>query len=224
MTYRYLAMAAVAAIALAVPAQAQILGNNAVGIQAINAAASSDYGPPYTINRTHDQSDLSMNYVSGVTSTAVIDTITNTSQGNGWHGDYGVQPGSLRYDLGSSWTLDRVYLYWMNAGGTNNIANLTFDVSNDSGFGSFATVGSFAGPAGAQNRVDFTALATGRYVRINWSGLQGEYPGLNEFIAGGIAANGVVPEPDTWALMILGFGGVGAAARRRASQRRTHAA
>lgn len=38
-----------------------------------------------------------------------------------------------------------------------------------------------------------------------------------EFVANGICTNGcgAVPEPETWALMILGFGGAGAVLRRR---------
>jgi PEP-CTERM motif len=213
MAYRYLAIAAVGAVGMAAPAQAQILGNNAVGIQAVGATATSNFGAPYTMNRTHDQSDLSMSYVSGVTSTAMIDTITNLSFGNGWHGDALVSQGSMVYDLGSIWTLDRAYLYWMNSGSDNNAATLTFDVSADSAFSSFSTVGSLAGPTAPQNRVDFTSLATGRYVRINWNSLQGSYAGLNEFIAGGTIVAGAVPEPATWAMMLLGFGFVGGALR-----------
>ena len=201
-------------LSLAGAAQAAPLLSNAVAIGAVGAIASSNFGAPYTISRTIDQSDLSGTYVSGVTSAAVVGGFTNLNTARGWHGAANVLNGTIVYDLGGLYTLDRVYLFWMNAGSANNIAGITVDVSSSASFAQFSTVGNLTAPTGPKNEVDFTSLATGQYVRLNWSALQGNYPGLNEFIAGGVTA--AVPEPATWALMIAGFGMVSFSLRRRA--------
>jgi hypothetical protein len=195
-------------------ASAAILANT-VAIGAVGAVASSNFGTPYTTDRTINQSDLSGSYVSGVTSTAVIDGFTNLNFGNGWHGGAGESTGTITFDLGGTYSLDRVFLFWMNGGGDNNIANFAIDVSGDAGFSSFTTVASFGMPSAPVNRIDFTSLGVGQYVRLSWTGLQGLYPGLNEFVAGGVAVTGGVPEPASWAMLIAGFGLTGAAMRRR---------
>jgi hypothetical protein len=188
--------------------------SNAVGLQAISAVATSNYGAPYTTARTIDQSDLSAGYISGVTSTAIIDTLTNINGGNGWHGSFGASTGSITFDLGAMYTLDRIYLYWMNAGSTTNIADFTGEVSADALFTNSVIAASFGVPSAAQERVDFASLATGEFVRLNWTSLQGSYPGLNEFIAGGIAST-AVPEPATLALLGLGLLGFVAGRKRK---------
>jgi hypothetical protein len=205
---------AILALAGATQASAALL-SNATGLQAVSAVATSNYGAPYTTDRTIDQSDLSASYISGVTSTAVIDTITNTNQGNGWHGAANDSTGSITFDLGGVFTLDRIYLFWMNAGTGNNIADFTVEVSLDSSFSSAVTAASFGTPGAPQERIDFASLATGEYVRLSWTSLQGSYPGLNEFIAGGIPAQGSVPEPASLILLGLGLAGLAASRRRK---------
>jgi len=67
----------------------------------------------------------------------------------------------------------------------------------------------------------FTALGNDYFRAVNVRGSDGMTAiGVAEFELGHIAGgSGAVPEPATWALMILGFGGVGStlrASRRRA--------
>ncbi len=199
----------------AVNASAAILAN-AVGIQATGASSTSNYGAPYTTDRTIDQSDLSGSYVSGVTSTNVIDGFTNLSLGNGWHGANGDGRGSITFDLGGLYTLDRIYLYWMNLGTDNNIADFSVEVGTDASFTSSVIAANFGAQTAAQDRIDFANLATGGFVRLNWTTLQGDYPGLNEFIAGGLLAQvNNVPEPSTLALLAIGLAGFSAARKRK---------
>ena len=215
-TFPKLVVAAIGLIG-ASAASAALL-TNAVGLQAVDATSTSNYGAPYTTARTIDQSDLSGSYVSGVTSTSVIDTFTNLNQGNGWHGAFNDTQGSITFDLGAQYTLDRVYLFWMNGGGGNNIADFSILVSDDAAFSAPTLAASFGFPTAGQDRVDFASLATGEFVRLEWTNLQGSYPGLNEFIAGGVAAMeqfpSQVPEPATAALIGLGLLGCFVSRRR----------
>ncbi len=50
------------------------------------------------------------------------------------------------------------------------------------------------------------------------NGMQGNYSAALPVASGMISA---VPEPATWAMMIIGFGAIGAAMRRRAATRTT---
>lgn len=202
------------AIAGATNASATLL-TNAVGIDPVSAISTSNFGAPYTTAKTIDQSDLSAHYVSGVTSTSVIDGLTNLNTAQGWHGSAGQTTGSITFDLGASFTLDRIYLYWMNGGSVNNIANFSIQVGNDSSFSSSVIAASFGTPSAAKQRIDFSALATGEFVRLNWTSLQGSYPGLNEFIAGGVAGQTSVPEPATLALLGLGLLGFAVSRKRQ---------
>jgi hypothetical protein len=58
--------------------------------------------------------------------------------------------------------------------------------------------------------------ATGASTTISIVGNVGQnYVGLDNVILTGGRAPGGVPEPATWALMLMGFGGLGALLRRR---------
>ncbi len=215
MKFNYKTVLPLAIALCGINASAALL-SNAVGIQATAVSATSNFGAPYTTDRTIDQSDLSGNYVSGVTSTNVIDGFTNLSLTNGWHGSLGDARGSITFDLGASYTLDRIYLYWMNAGTANNIADFSVEVGTDASFTSSVVAANFGAQTAAQERVDFANLATGGFVRLNWTSLQGQYPGLNEFIAGGVLGQvNNVPEPSTLALFALGLIGFAATRKRQ---------
>jgi hypothetical protein len=74
-----------------------------------------------------------------------------------------------------------------------------------------------APPGGDQNiysPFSMTFTATGSTTAISFAGLTGnQYIGLDNVSVEGITA--AIPEPSTWAMMILGFGGVGFMAYRR---------
>ncbi|WP_262964791.1 discoidin domain-containing protein [Methylobacter psychrophilus] len=188
--------------------------SNAVALQAVSAISTSNYGGSFPVDKTIDQSDLSGHYVSGVTAASVIDTFTNLNSAKGWHGAAGNITGNITFDLGAQYTLDRIYLFWMNNGLANNIANFTVQVSENNTFSNALTVASFGLPNASKNRVDFNTSATGEFVRLNWTSLQGGYPGLNEFVAGGVSA---VPVPGAIWLMISGLIGVLGLNRRKST-------
>lgn len=98
---------------------------------------------------------------------------------------------------------------------------LTFTGGNISGGGLVTTVN---GPAGSSIQVDRLALAQGPQT-LTFTGTlaPASATGGNGFarVGGQLTLTevaGVVPEPATWALFILGFGAIGGALRRRASQ------
>ena len=67
---------------------------------------------------------------------------------------------------------------------------------------------SFAAIAGDSYTLELTATST----VFSGGGSWNFYPGGTVELSG---ANGGVPEPGTWAMMLMGFGGLGAALRRR---------
>lgn len=202
------------AAAISSAASAAPILSDAVAIQPVGVEATTTLSNLYTAANTIDKVSLSANYISGVTPASAIDSINPIISDNGWHGKFGVQNGSITFDLGSSYTLDRVFLFWMNQdqGDINNIANFNIDVSADASFSSFLTAATFGFPIAPKNRVDFSSLATGEFVRLNWTALQGSYPGLKEFVAGGVPSS--VPEPASIALLGIGLAGIGAMRRK----------
>ena len=107
----------------------------------------------------------------------------------------------------------------------NGISKLHAFVGDDLGsltdvgdvFGNIGDVGSF-GVNGALNQFNFSGTATGRFVRIvfSQSSLNGGYAffRMNPTVTDAAVGPGV-PEPMTWALMLMGFGFAGSALRRR---------
>lgn len=96
---------------------------------------------------------------------------------------------------------------------------VTFTGGNISGGGLFVPQ---IGPTGSSIQVDLTGLSAGAHT-LSFSGTLapsgGPNPG-NSFasIGGQLTLTGVVPEPATWALFILGFGAIGHTMRRRSSK------
>lgn len=90
--------------------------------------------------------------------------------------------------------------------------------------GDFSGGGTFVitpGPTGSEIQVDRIGLPSGAQTLTLTGTLNDPLSGNgNNFarIAGTITLTGVVPEPATWALFILGFGGIGYTMRRRSSK------
>ena len=102
----------------------------------------------------------------------------------------------VTFNLNDSTAASSTFSLLVNGGAASftNPGNCTFCVVNDNGQGKFTVTGPNI------TTLSFTfdpAIETGRQFRVD------------------LPATGVIPEPATWAMMIIGFGGVGAMMRRR---------
>jgi hypothetical protein len=94
-----------------------------------------------------------------------------------------------------------------------SVAGTKFDagVNIDPGTTSFLSTASFG-----QNGVYFpTGDSTGHFTFINSSGVGDAFPLVQGFYNISAISVAAVPEPATWAMMVLGLAGVGASLRRR---------
>ena len=138
-----------------------------------------------------------------------------------WMGDIFVLP-TLVFDLGATYSLTSSSIWNYNGGccgDTRSVNGLTISFSNDNvGYvsaGSFNLSHTAADPFGSDS-LGLTGNA--RYVKFDITSNYGDdYTGLSEVKFFGGAATGGVPEPATWAFMLVGFGGLGAVLRRRRS-------
>lgn len=201
-----------------------------VGYQAVSGTATSNLSSSFfDVDFTFDKSALSSNYESGVTPWATIATIVHTGidSNTSWFSENGVTDGYLQYDMGQVLTMDRVRLFWVNINQTNDpyvnsIGDFTVEVSNDASFGTSTLVlTDTGGPNAAQADYLFTSIASGRYLRINWTSFStnnSRFAGLNEIIVGGeMQGSSAVPEPSSF-LVMLGLAasaGVGYGIKRR---------
>ena len=112
--------------------------------------------------------------------------------------DFGVQARSFSFDLGSIDTYNTIQLIFLTPA-QGQSAWTGADMTNVS-FGDW-----FA--AASNRRVTFTAINGERITGVKLISSQ------NSLEVDNFAVN-AVPEPETWAMMMLGFGLVGATARR----------
>ena len=89
--------------------------------------------------------------------------------------------------------------------GSNIVGSFAFNAPNDT-----------AAFVGASNALAFDNVQ----IRETIGGFENEFYG--QFYTSPPAVGGAVPEPGTWAMMLLGFGAAGYAMRRRAKVRRTN--
>ena len=191
------------------------------------AGATINSGGPGdgSINNTFNQAGLATGYTSGVTN---FDTyIAGNPQhslsfaGNEWFATAGATSASVTYDLGSILGIDAMALWNEDFSGIG-----TFDLYGSTDGLAFALLGNFS-PTDSVNNADygpqvfsFTALDA-RYFRLDASGCPQQPAGYDSCAIGEVAfrtaATNAVPEPGTWAMMLLGFSAVGFALRRRKS-------
>lgn len=189
-------------------------------------SATIDAGGPGfgSINDTINQNGLSAGYTSGVTNfDAYIASAPSHSPLSTF--EWFSQPSSANaivvYDLGSLLGINAMALWnedfsgigsfslLTSADGVNFVAALigVSPIDNLPGFPYLAQV------------FNFDATAS-RYARLEMSGCPRTYNcAIGEVAFRTAAVTAAVPEPATWAMMLLGFGAIGVSLRRR---RRTH--
>ena len=165
---------------------------------------------------------------------SVSSTLFVQSGGAAHSGDYGLQfadNGTYLSDYVAQ-SLDTVvgetyhYSYWFGAAGedgepSNFFATLGTEIIGNFGYGGSYdyqhVFGDFVATSD-QTTIMFTAYNTWGLFVLDDVSVTGPLAGEIDLPGGGsthpIGGNGV-PEPQTWALMLLGFGGIGMALRRR---------
>lgn len=145
--------------------------------------------------------------------------------------------GFISIDLGSAFRLGLFELFNTHNGSVNDRGTGDFEIrgSNDAGFSTFTTLvsGTLAAQSSANDPIDaqrFAANSTGQFRYIQFRalsvasaqqiccGIQRNY-GLNELRVFSRSAVGAIPEPGTWAMMIVGFGFIGGILRQTKPKR-----
>jgi hypothetical protein len=178
---------------------------------------AGDAGRFWTVDNIIDQSGLPLSYEPGVTEFEdyVTDLRHNDSLNTRWLSRSGTSGATLTFDFGKVVRLGKLAL-WDDHSTTNSLFRFSTPELLD--FASFRPIDAVKNPGPPPQVFDFRDVTT-RYLTVSIEGCNA--PGTNftgcgvqemafaEGIAGG------VPEPTTWALMILGFGAAGAVLRRR---------
>lgn len=206
-------LALVAAVGLALPAQAAIIG--AVG-GTINAG-----GPGFgTLTETFNQAGLSATYIPGVTdfdSFVASTTHTDIFAGFEWFSNEGGSSASVTYDLGGVKRIDKMALWNEEFAG---IGVLDLLVSGDGV--SFSSLLSGLTPNDSPSNLDYAAEVFGfaatafRYIQLDMSGCpQPDGAGRVFCSIGEVAFNEVaaIPVPAAGFLLLGGLGGLAALRR-----------
>jgi hypothetical protein len=190
-------------------------------IIAPTSATVDTNGPGFgSITNTFDQSGLSIGYTAGVTNfdayIASNPSHTLVFSGFEFFGNSGTSTLQVTYDLGSAKRINALALWNEESSGIGRL-NLLSSLDGVN-FSSLATGLSPTDNPLASYLADvftFGNVST-RYVRFEASGCPQPNPGSFPACAiGEVAFRSAVPEPASWAMMIAGFGLVGAAMRRR---------
>lgn len=182
----------------------------------VKVTSGGEIRPFWTVDNIIDQSGLSKKYVAGVTE--FEDFVASNprhadSVNTRWTSERGVFSATLVFDFGSEVTLGKL-AFWDHFSSDNSA--LRFSTPDLADFAVFHPIeGTASGPP--VQVFDFRDVTT-RYLTLHIEGCnQGASfagCGIDEIaFAEGVA--GAVPEPATWAMMILGFGAAGAVIRRR---------
>ena len=151
----------------------------------------------------------------------------NANYANMWMTDLSIDAATLTFDLGGEFALDAIKVWNYNFGREEFASTLdraanafTLAISLDGLAFTEVLTGAFArgtgAPLGAET-FDFAGRA--RFIRLGLNGNHQQYPEIYGYSPIGLSEvrfeGAAVPEPGVWALLICGFGGVGAVLRRR---------
>ncbi|GHF19114.1 hypothetical protein GCM10017044_12080 [Kordiimonas sediminis] len=179
-----------------------------------------------SIADTYNQSGLLSGYIDGVTDFDVY-MATNPMHsfvfaGNEWFGNQGTTSASVTYDFGSVRSVDAVAL-WNEESSGIGILDLFWSVNNVDFFSLSSGITPTDNPLAdySADVFSFTSVDA-QYIRFDMNRCPQDDPGSYASCAIGEVAfregvTSAVPEPATWLMMILGFGMIGVATRRRKS-------
>lgn len=194
------------------------------GSGANDTISHAQFGPSYS-NVSSGTAFTSVGGVTGTVATSTGGDMQRRDQGNGWGGNFA--PGAtLLWNQGSAGDITFNFTQAVSAVGAQFQADYYGDftaqitLSDGSTFnvnGNANPNGDNSAPfIGAQNTVADISSIT--FHQLSGQGGNDFAIGNLSLITGGMTGGGV-PEPATWALMILGFGGIGASIRYK--RRRT---
>lgn len=208
------AFAALAVGAIAAPAHAlQVITPVEATVE-----AGGDAGEAFSIYNTFDQSGLSEGYEGGLTDYDEFLAAEPLHSASGsyreWFAEAGATMARVTFDFGSVFKLSSLALWNEEAGGVGKLKIYAMDQL----LGEFSPTDNASGVRFyGFDRFDFSEVST-RYLTFEMEDCGGAYAGcsMGEVAFGGIeAVAGAVPEPATWAMLILGFFGIGGLLRRR---------
>lgn len=202
-------IAAIAAVAFAGAAQADTTAFNSTPGDTWHYGTGNDYAPANTAVLTTDAGDqlyLRAHQTFQVAPASTGDTYSFVTGLDFISFDWGIDPSSGAFD-----ELSALITLTNYAGGSFSYDPLGLGNDNHVEFGSAqnsARLNWF--PIGFDPNVD------GSYgVELTVRGLDAGPKSLSIRVDVGAGHQGAIPEPSTWALMVLAFGGAGAALRRR---------
>lgn len=181
----------------------------------VNSGGSA--GPLWAVRHIINQSGLDKKYTPGVTE--FEDFIASgprhgDSSNTQWLSSPNTTAASITFDFGTEVTLASVA--WWDAFTTSN-SLIRMSTPTLGNFKSFSPIeGTATGPR--VQAFDFRPVTT-RFLTFEFEGCNNASPytgcGVQEVAFAAGVAGGAVPEPATWAMMILGFGAAGSVLRRR---------
>lgn len=221
MRYLLPSIVAIAAAVAALPAQAGP-GTIIAPISGVVDVGGPGFG---TLAHTFNQASLSTGYTSGVTNfdayIASNPTHTTIFGGFEYFGAAGTSALTVTYDLGAATRINALALWNEESSGIgllNLLGSLDGITFTSLASGLVPTDNTLASSVYSADVFSF-ASTNARYVRFEASRCPQALPGSFAACAIGEVAfrTAAVPEPQSWALLIAGFGLVGATLRRRRS-------
>lgn len=187
----------------------------------VTATKGGSAGPFWKVENVINQSGLPIKYTAGVTDfDAYVAQYVRVNAGlnTEWFSAQTSRSAQLTFDFGQEVTLYKLAIWDENNSGQQSMSISTPQLGLVKSFRPEESIGERYGP----QAFEFRSITT-RYLTLDITGCgmnrteqTVEYCGLGEIIfADGTGITAGVPEPATWAMMILGFGAAGSVLRRR---------